>query len=139
MESSNMQKTALALAAVATFAFSAPALAHHSAAPFDFTRTAQMTGVVKDFQLINPHMRLTMVVNDSAHGPHDVDFEGHSLNIMYRGGWRKDMIKPGDKITVIMAPMKDGSEGGFVTAVVTASGQRVGMVSSAEAAKTANQ
>ena len=63
--------------------------------------------MVKAFELINPHMRLTLTVTD-AKGTRDIRFEGHSLNNMYRSGYRKDMVKVGDKLTVVIAPKKDG-------------------------------
>jgi hypothetical protein len=129
-----MKKAALALAALALGLAAAPiATAHHSAAMFDFTRTVQVTGVVKAFELINPHMRLTLTVTD-AKGTRDIRFEGHSLNNMYRGGYRKDMVKAGDKLTVVIAPKKEG-EGGYVTSGILADGRRFGMQSSAEQAK----
>ena len=84
-----------------------PAAAHHSAVQFDFSKSVSITGVVKKFQAINPHMRLTLTVTD-AKGTRDIDFEGHSTNNMYRAGYRDKMIKVGDKITVIVAPLKDG-------------------------------
>jgi hypothetical protein len=130
-----MKNIVLALALSSLALVSAPvAFAHHSAAMFDFTRTTQVTGVVKQFELINPHMRLTLTVTD-AKGTREIRFEGHSLNNMYRGGWRKDMVKVGDKLTVIIAPKKDGTEGGYVTAGIAADGRRFGMQSSAEQAK----
>jgi hypothetical protein len=123
------------LAAIALSALGAPAaLAHHSAAMFDFTRSEQMSGVVKSFELINPHMRLVMVVSD-AKGTRDVEFEGHSLNNMYRAGWRPNMVKVGDRLTVIIAPRKDGGDGGYVTAAITASGTRFGVPSRGEQVK----
>jgi hypothetical protein len=105
--------------------------AHHSAQQFDFTKTATMTGVVKKFQAINPHMRLVLAVTD-AKGTREVAFEGHSTNNMYRAGYRDGMIKLGDKITVFVAPLRDGSEGGYVTAATTADGKRFGAQSRAE-------
>jgi hypothetical protein len=42
------------------------------------------------------------------------------------------MIKVGDKITVFVAPLRDGSEGGYVTAASTADGKRFGAQSRAE-------
>ena len=109
----------------------AGASAHHSAQQFDFTKTATMSGVVKRFQAINPHMRLVLAVTD-AKGSRDVAFEGHSTNNMYRSGYRDGMIKVGDKITVYVAPLRDGSEGGYVTAASTADGKRFGAQSRAE-------
>ena len=101
------------------------ALAHHSAAMFDFTRSAEVEGVVKDIRVINPHMSLVLVVTD-AKGSHDVSFEGHSVNNFYRAGWRPDSVKVGDKIKVRFAPRKDGHDGGFVNAFTTAQGKEIG-------------
>ena len=107
--------------------------AHHSAIQFDFTKTVAVTGVVKKFQAINPHMRLTLQVTD-AKGTREIEFEGHSTNNMYRAGYRHNMITFGDSITVYIAPLRDGSEGGYVTAALTSSGIRFGARSSAELA-----
>ena len=123
---------ALTVAALVSLAGSTVA-AHHSAIQFDFTKSVAISGVVKKFQAINPHMRLTLQVTD-AKGPREIEFEGHSTNNMYRAGYRNDMIKFGDAITVYVAPLRDGSEGGYVTAALTASGVRFGLRSSAEQA-----
>jgi hypothetical protein len=50
---------------------------------------------------------------------------------MYRAGYRDKMIQVGDTITVYVAPLKDGSDGGYVTAALTAKGTRFGLVSRA--------
>ena len=114
----------LVVAVMLTFA---PSLAaHHSAAQFDFGKTAQVTGVVKKFQAINPHMRLVLEVTD-AKGTREIEFEGHSTNNMYRAGYRNNMIKLGDKITVTIAPLRSGEDGGYVTAAVNSKGQAFGM------------
>jgi hypothetical protein len=105
--------------------------AHHSAIQFDFGKSTAVTGVVKKFIAINPHMQLVLHVKD-AKGERDIEFEGHSTNNMYRAGYRDNMIKVGDTITVYIAPLKDGSDGGYVTAATTASGTRFGARSRAE-------
>jgi Family of unknown function (DUF6152) len=123
------------LGAAAVFAiWGTAAAAHHSAIQFDFTKSVAVTGVVMKFQAINPHMRLTLHVKD-AKGERDIEFEGHSTNNMYRAGYRDKMIQVGDTITVNIAPMKNGSDGGFVTSAVTAKGVRFGAVSRAELAR----
>jgi hypothetical protein len=108
--------------------------AHHSAIQFDFTNTKTVTGVVKKFRAINPHMQLVLHVKDEK-GERDIAFEGHSTNNMYRAGYRDNMINVGDTITVYIAPLRDGSDGGYVTAAVTASGLRFGARSRAELAR----
>jgi hypothetical protein len=100
---------------------SVPATAHHSAAQFDFRAPKTLSGVVKEVKVSNPHMHLVLEISD-AKGKRDVTYEGHSMNNIYRRGWRKDMVKVGDTITITIAPRKDGADGGYVTAVKTADG-----------------
>ena len=121
----------IALLTVAAALTGATLTAHHSAIQFDFTKSTPITGMVKKFIAINPHMQLVLRVKDGK-GERDIEFEGHSTNNMYRAGYRDNMIKLGDTITVYVAPLKDGSEGGYVTAVRTASGARFGAQSRAE-------
>ena len=126
-----MKKSVLIAVAALLALCGAGVSAHHSAQQFDFTKTASVSGVVKKFQAINPHMRLVLAVSD-AKGTREVAFEGHSTNNMYRAGYRDGMIKVGDKITVFIAPLRDGSEGGYVTAATIADGRRFGAQSRAE-------
>ena len=107
-----------------------PASAHHSAIQFDFTKSVPIKGVVIKFEAINPHMRMILRVTD-AKGTRDIEVEGHSTNNMYRAGYRDKMIQVGDTVTVYVAPLKDGSDGGYVTAATTAKGTRFGVVSRA--------
>jgi hypothetical protein len=125
-EMNAMRQVARVLATVVALGCGAGVSAHHSAAQFDFGKSVQVTGVVKKFQAINPHMRLVLTVTD-AKGTRDIDFEGHSTNNMYRGCYRDKMINLGDKITVTIAPLKDGGEGGYVTGAVTAKGEKFGL------------
>ena len=127
-----MKKSGIAVIAVAIVTLSGPdATAHHSAVQFDFSQSVAITGVVKKFEAINPHVRLVLQVTDQK-GSREIELEGHSTNNMYRAGYRNGMIKYGDTITVFVAPLKDGSEGGYVTAAMTASGTRFGALSRAE-------
>jgi hypothetical protein len=108
------------IALAATLA--APAFAHHSAAQFNFQTPKSVDGVVKEVRMANPHMRLILTVSDDK-GKRDIEFEGHSLNNLYRQGWRPDAVKAGDKITISIAPRKDGADGGYVVKVKTADGK----------------
>ena len=114
----------MALAALVLGCGLLPVQAHHCAAMYDFKKAEEATGVVKAARVINPHMSLTLEVGD-AKGTRDVEFEGHSLNNFYRTGWRRNMIKVGDKIEVRFAPRKDQEPGGFVNAFVTSDGREV--------------
>lgn len=130
MKRFGMLSVAVALVAMA----GATLAAHHSAVQFDFTKSVPIKGVVKKFQAINPHMRLILRVSDDK-GERDIEFEGHSTNNMFRSGYRDKMIQVGDTITVNVAPLKDGSAGGYVVSAITAKGVRFGARSAAEAAR----
>ena len=101
------------------------ALAHHSAAMYDFTKNIWVSGVVKNIRVINPHMSLTLIVSNGAGESRAIDFEGHSVNNFYRAGWRPDLVRVGDKIRVRYNPRKDGRDGGFVNGFVAAGGREV--------------
>jgi hypothetical protein len=115
----------LAMAAV-------PAGAHHSAAQFDFQKPVNVKGVVKLVQFANPHAKIVLEVTDDKRGTRDIEFEGHSRNNMYRQGLRPEMMAVGDKITIRIAPMRDGSDGGYMTAFITADGKAIGQISDAD-------
>jgi Family of unknown function (DUF6152) len=102
-------------------AFSLPAAAHHSAAQFDFGHTVEVQGVVKVFEVRNPHIKLVLEVSDD-NGVRDIEYEGHSRNNVYRRGWRPDLVSIGDKITVGIAPLREGGDGGYVTSFKLADG-----------------
>jgi Family of unknown function (DUF6152) len=98
--------------------------AHHSAVRFDLTvRDNMVSGIVKEWEPANPHTKIVLEVADEK-GKRDIEFEGHSRNNYYRAGWREGMVKVGDKITLIAAPTRDGSDGGYALGVIAADGTR---------------
>ena len=95
---------------------------HHSAIQFDFTqRDVQVQGKVVTFRVANPHTHIVLELDDDK-GRREVEFEGHSRNNYFRAGWREGMVNEGDTITLTIAPLKDGSDGGYVLGVTTSSG-----------------
>ena len=113
---------ALALAAGAA----APALAHHSFAMFDFQASKTVTGTVEQFDWTNPHTFIWLQVPTGAGGATErYGFEGMSPNYLGRRGWSKSTLKPGDKVTVIYHPLKDGSKGGTYQKVQLSDGKEL--------------
>jgi hypothetical protein len=111
---------------------STAATAHHSAAQFDFRNTVLVTGKVEEVRFANPHMRLILEVTDDARGTRDIEFEGHSRNNMRRQGLMPDMFTVEDTVTIRIAPMRNGNDGGYVTALRTPNGEEVGRVTAAD-------
>jgi hypothetical protein len=119
------------VAAAALAAVAMPAAAHHSAAQFDFANTVVVEGDVVSARFANPHMRLILEVTDEG-GAREIEFEGHSRNNMFRQGFRPEMFEAGDTISIRIAPMRDGSDGGYVTALRTPDGTEIGNVTEAD-------
>jgi hypothetical protein len=121
-----MRITSIALAIVLILSIGIAAIAHHSAAGQDFTKRVEMQGVVKSWQIMNPHGKLIIQVTD-AKGSRTLTLETHSRNNVYRAGYRDGMINAGDKIKVYIAPNRDGTEGGYLVAFETAAGDKIGL------------
>jgi hypothetical protein len=114
------------VAAVAALALGATAVtAHHSAAQFDFGQRVTIEGVVKEFDVANPHTSAIVEITDEARGTRDAEYEGHSASHFYRAGYTRGFVKPGDRIAILIAPRHDGEDGGFIQAF-TANGKTIG-------------
>jgi hypothetical protein len=104
--------------------FTAPVAAHHSFAMFDRTKEVTIAGTVRVFEWTNPHSWLQVVVPASeGRRATEYSIEMGSPNTMSRQGWRRTTFKPGDRVRVVMYPMRDGSPGGAFVSAVNASGQ----------------
>lgn len=100
-------------AAVVSLVCTQGALAHHSFAMFDNQRQITLTGTVKSFQWTNPHAWLELIVKDPATGKDaDWSIEAGSVSTLKGMGWTRTSVKPGDKVEVVIHPMKDGTAGG---------------------------
>ena len=111
----------LALTSVAA----APALAHHSFAMFDAQKTVTLEGTVKDFQWTNPHTWIQIILNDPSGKEVEWSVEGGSPNGLVRQGWSRHSMKPGDKASIVIHPLKDGTNGGALVRA-TVNGEPVG-------------
>ncbi len=121
-----VSKTALALAGVAVVSLAAPpAFAHHSFAMFDAQKNLTLDGTVKDFQWTNPHSWVQLLVKDASGKEVEWSIEGGSPNGLSRNGWKRTSLKPGDKATVVIHPLKDGTNGGSLVTVMV-NGQLIG-------------
>ncbi len=124
------QRRMVVLAGIAALGLSglaAPALAHHSFAMFDQQQEKTLSGVVEKFEWTNPH---TFIWLDVANGQavEQWGIEGMSPNFLERRGWTKNTLAPGDKVTVIFHPLRDGSKGGSFVKVVLANGKEMNML-----------
>lgn len=89
-----------------------PAFAHHSFAMFDNKREVWLEGVISDFQWTNPHTWIQVKVSAADGSAVEWSLEGGSPSILSRNGWKRTVLKPGDKVRILIYPLKSGEPGG---------------------------
>lgn len=98
--------------------------AHHSYVMFDASKQSQVSGAVRNLEWTNPHVWLWITVADGKGAPVLYAFQSTSVNEMSRrGGWTKNIVSSGDKVTVKYNPFKDGRNGGKILAVTLPDGR----------------
>jgi hypothetical protein len=115
---------ALRLFAAILLCASAPAFAHHSGAGVDRSRTVIVTGVVKEFRWTNPHSWIDLEVAGAA--PVLWSIEMNPPPFLIRAGWKSTTLKPGDKISVTLNPIRTGEPGGIFVSVTLPDGTVLG-------------
>jgi Family of unknown function (DUF6152) len=101
---------------------SMPAWAHHSAAMFDFSKTVTLQGTVKEFQYTNPHSWLQVLVVGPDGKTVEWGFETEGPSTLLRAGIKARTFQPGDKVTVVANPLRDGRPAGAWISATVANG-----------------
>lgn len=96
--------------------------AHHSFAMFDKTRYLTLKGVVQKLEWANPHTYLFLQVPGKDGRNVLYTIECSSPNELSRWGWKYNMVKMGDTVTVGMFPLRDGERGGLLYSVTLSDG-----------------
>src|SRR5690606_41698231 len=92
------------------------AAAHHSAAQFDFSQRVTVEGIVKKFNVTNPHTIAIVELTDEKRGTREVEFEGHSGSHFSRAGYTRGLAKTRAKLSILIAPRGGGKDGGPIQA-----------------------
>jgi hypothetical protein len=119
-----LMNKAWTVAAVAAALAAGPALAHHSGAMFDRSKTITLKGTIKEYQFTNPHVWVEILVpGESGAAPVQWSIEGEGPPTMNRIGLTREAIRPGDQVTLRMHPLRDGRTGGSYIDLTTADGK----------------
>ena len=115
-------KARLIIAALAA-AVAGPAMAHHSFAMFDTTREIELSNMTSvEWQWTSPHTWLFAVAPNGDR----YSLEGGNPGLMRRQGFTKGSMQPRMRVTVYMAPLRNGQKGGAINAVVLPGGRMLG-------------
>src|SRR6202453_3217053 len=116
-------KLCIAMMAAAALALAAPVWAHHSFTMFDMTKRLTLTGTITSFEWTNPHAYIEIDVPDEKGAVKHWSIELGSPSILMQSGWKFSSIKAGDKITLIINPLKSGQNGGFLSQATLTDGK----------------
>jgi len=99
--------------------------AHHSFAVYEPTLQIKLSGVVTTFKWTNPHVYLEIDASDPKTGEtrHWL-LECASTSILNRAGWKFNMLKAGDKVSVIVSPLRTGEPAALLKQLTLADGSR---------------
>jgi hypothetical protein len=96
----------------------APAGAHHSFAMYEPTKTLTFKGTIKSFQWTNPHVVVWILVQpEGGAAAQEWSLETTSPGVLTRNGWTRQSLKAGDRVSVTLSPLRDGSRGGSLNSV----------------------
>jgi hypothetical protein len=118
-----MKLAALALTALLIVG---TAFAHHSPIVFDRTRQVTITGTVTEFRWGNPHSWIHIDVADKDGKVGNWSIEMDPASHLAREGWRSSTLKPGDKISVVVFPLRNDEKGGQYISVTLPDGTKLG-------------
>ena len=97
-----------------------PLAAHHSfEAEYDGNKTATLTGFVTKVDWVNPHAYIFFNTKDESGATKELRFELGPPYALTRGGWKRDTVKIGDKITIEGAAVAKDAKNAWVGAMQT--------------------
>lgn len=114
------------LAVVLTLGAASSTHAHHSFAMFDNEHQIKLEGTVTDFQWTNPHVYIELDATNVYSEDKTVKawtVECANPGILNRIGWKFNMVKAGDKVTIIVAPLRSGEPGALLKQITLPDGR----------------
>jgi Family of unknown function (DUF6152) len=81
---------------------------------FDHAKTLVINGTVVELRWVNPHVSLSIngVLKEGEEPALWVMEMTSPGNLVRAGGWRRDAVKPGDKVEVAFSPLRDSERKG---------------------------
>jgi len=100
--------------------------AHHSPIVFDRTQRITIAGVVTEFKWSSPHSWIHLDVTDAEGHVANWSIEMNPATLLARNGWRASTIKPGDKVSIVVHPLRNDEKGGQYLSITLPDGKVLG-------------
>jgi hypothetical protein len=112
--------------AVCALTIAGALVAHHSFAMYDRDHQVTLSGTVTKFEWTNPHAYIELDVPDNNGIVKHYSIECASINVLTRIGWKFNDLKPGEKATLLVNPLKNGKAGGMLEKATLPDGRTLG-------------
>jgi hypothetical protein len=94
---------------------------------FDKNKNVELVGVVTRFEWTNPHSYIVLSVTENGKAQeYTIETGAPGSLIRLDDRWRSDIINPGDKVKVVINPLKSGQPGGALVDLITPEGHVLG-------------
>jgi hypothetical protein len=100
--------------------------AHHGNAAYDLDKSVTLKGTITNFDFSNPHVQIFFDTKDDKGNVTHWSCESTNPAMLMRNGWSRNVLKPGDEVTMVVNPNKkaDGTVVNLIK-VVLAGGQEL--------------
>jgi hypothetical protein len=121
-----MKKLVVTGAAVWVLLVAGSVFAHHSPVMFDRAKKQTITGTVKEFSWTNPHASIQLEVRNATGAAEVWGVEMNSPNNLVKQGWKSTILKGGEKVSVVINPLRTGEHGGAFVSIKLPDGRVLG-------------
>jgi hypothetical protein len=119
-------KLALSFALLAGFSIvGCPLWAHHGGSEYDTKNLKTLKGTVTEYYWANPHCQIFLDVKDDSGKTVNWGIETLAPAVLRRAGWNPQLLKPGEAVTVTIAPSKKGTPIGMIRKLVLPDGKEL--------------
>jgi hypothetical protein len=98
-------------------------VAHHGTSTYDMTREIALTGTVKEWTFGNPHTWLWLNVPGTGTQPDEWSIESAPPNYLSGRGWSASTLKAGERLTVLVSPLRTDPRRAILLEVKRANGE----------------
>ena len=99
--------------------------AHHGGSEYDTKNLKTMKGTVTEYYWANPHCQIFLDVRDDSGKTVNWGIETLAPAVLRRAGWNPQLLKPGEVVTVVIAPSKKGTPIGMIRKMILPDGKEL--------------
>lgn len=99
--------------------------AHHGGSEYDTKNLKTLKGTVTEYYWANPHCQIFLDVKDGSGKIVNWGIETLAPAVLKRAGWNPQLLKPGEVVTVTIAPSKKGTPIGMIRKLVLPDGKEL--------------